>query len=144
MSVVDLGALARALDAADPTPLTGKVVRATGLLVEAALPRVPVGTACEIRARDGGLVLAEVVGFQAGTAQLMPLSDIQGIGEGCEVVPRESADRILVGEGLLGRVVDANLRPVDGGRLIRAVTEERVALLDVAAVLERIGAAGER
>ncbi|HYH38846.1 MAG TPA: chemotaxis protein CheW [Azospirillum sp.] len=38
----------------------------------------------------------------------------------------------------------ADLRPVDGGRLIRAVTEERVALLDVAAVLERIGAAGER
>lgn len=38
----------------------------------------------------------------------------------------------------------AALRPMAGGCLIRAVTEERVALLDVAAVLERIGAAGER
>jgi flagellum-specific ATP synthase len=113
--LLDLQALGRVLAEADPTPLTGKVVRATGLLVEAALPRIPVGTACEIRSRDGGLVLAEVVGFQAGTAQLMPLSDIQGIGEGCEVVPRAAADRIPVGKALLGRVVDASLRPVDGG-----------------------------
>jgi purine-binding chemotaxis protein CheW len=36
----------------------------------------------------------------------------------------------------------AALRPMEGGCLIRAVAEERVALLDVAAVLERIGAAG--
>lgn len=35
------------------------------------------------------------------------------------------------------------LRPAEG-HFIRAVTKERVALLDVAAILERIGAAGER
>lgn len=34
------------------------------------------------------------------------------------------------------------LRPSEGGQFIKAVTEERVALLDVAAILERIGAAG--
>jgi FliI/YscN family ATPase len=33
------------------------------------------------------------------------------------VVPRASADRIAVGDELLGRVVDASLRPVDGGPL---------------------------
>jgi len=91
------------------------VVRAAGLVLEAALPRVPVGTACEIRATDGALVMAEVVGFFGQTARLMPLSDIHGIGEGCTVVPRAAADRIAVGEGLLGRVVDAALRPMDGG-----------------------------
>jgi flagellum-specific ATP synthase len=115
MALVDLAALGLALAEADPTPLTGRVIRATGLLVEAALPRVPVGTTCEILARDGGVVLAEVVGFQGATARLMPLSDIQGIGEGCEVVPRAAADRLAVGDGLLGRVVDASLKPVDGG-----------------------------
>ncbi len=115
MSVVDLAAFRRALEGADSMPLTGTVIRATGLLVEAALPRVPVGTTCEIRAAGEGVVLAEVVGFQGGTARLMPLSDIHGIGEGCDVVPRAAADRIPVGEGLLGRVVDASLRPVDGG-----------------------------
>jgi len=55
---VDREALARALAEADPTPLTGTVVRATGLLVEASLPRVPVGTICEIRTVDGATVLA--------------------------------------------------------------------------------------
>jgi len=115
VSLVNLEALTRALAQADATPLTGTVVRATGLLVEALLPRVPVGTACEIRANDGSLVHAEVVGFQGGTARLMPLSDIQGVAEGCDVVPRAAADRVPVGDGLLGRVVDASLRPVDGG-----------------------------
>lgn len=115
MTLVDLERISRAMDEADPTPLTGTVVRATGLLVEALLPRVPVGTACEIRSNDGALVHAEVVGFQGGTARLMPLSEIQGVAEGCDVVPRAAADRIAVGESLLGRVVDASLRPVDGG-----------------------------
>jgi flagellum-specific ATP synthase len=115
MGLVDLDALARALAEAEPLPLTGTVVRATGLLVEAALPRVPVGTACEIRATDGSTVIAEVVGFSGQTARLMPLGDIHGIGEGCAVVPRAAADRVPVGDALLGRVVDATLRPVDGG-----------------------------
>ncbi len=115
MSLCDHAALKRVLDAADPTPLTGTVIRATGLIVEATLPRVPVGTACEIRTEEGQLVLAEVVGVAGGVARLMPLSEIQGIGEGCDVVPRAAADRVPVGDELLGRVLDASLRPVDGG-----------------------------
>ncbi len=115
MSLCDLEAVRRALTELDPTPLTGTVVRAAGLVVEAALPRVPVGTGCEIRARDGAVVLAEVVGFSGATARLMPLSDIHGVGEGCDVVPRASASRIPVGDALLGRVVDAALHPMDGG-----------------------------
>jgi flagellum-specific ATP synthase len=115
VTLLDLERISRALDEADPTPLIGTVVRATGLLVEALLPRVPVGTACEIRSGDGALVQAEVVGFQGGTARLMPLGEIQGVAEGCDVVPRASADRIAVGDALLGRVVDCSLRPVDGG-----------------------------
>jgi flagellum-specific ATP synthase len=117
MALWDVEALARTVAEADSLPLTGTVVRATGLLVEAALPRVPVGTGCEIRATDGSVVQAEVVGFAGRTAQLMPLGEIHGIGEGCAVVPRASADRIAVGDELLGRVVDASLRPVDGGPL---------------------------
>ena len=115
MTPISLEAIQRAIAEADPLPLTGTVVRAAGLVLEASLPRVPVGTACEIRATDGATVLAEVVGFFGQTARLMPLSDIHGIGEGCTVVPRAAADRIPVGDALLGRVVDAALKPVDGG-----------------------------
>jgi flagellum-specific ATP synthase len=115
MSLWDPQTVARALAEADPLPLTGTVMRAAGLVVEASLPRVAVGTACEIRAVDGSRVQAEVVGFFGQTARLMPLGDIRGVGEGCTVVPRASADRIPVGDELLGRVVDASLNPMDGG-----------------------------
>lgn len=115
MTPAALEAVRRAIADADPLPVTGTVVRAAGLLLEAALPRVPVGTGCEIRAADGTEVMAEVVGFTGGTARLMPLGEIHGVGEGCTVVPRASADRIPVGPALLGRIVDAALRPVDGG-----------------------------
>lgn len=113
--VCDLEAIGRAIATAEPMPITGTVVRATGLLVEAALPRVSVGTACEILTRDGVLVGAEVVGFQGGIARLMPLGDIRGIGEGCAVVPRVDAAGIPVGDALLGRVLDPAMRPLDGG-----------------------------
>jgi flagellum-specific ATP synthase len=113
----DLDALARAAGGADTLPLTGTVIRATGLVVEAALPAVAVGTGCEIRAGSGAIVHAEVVGFEGSTARLMPLGDIHGVSEGCVVVPRAAAGALPVGDGLLGRVVDASLRPLDGGAL---------------------------
>ena len=115
MSLVDVDRIRRVLERCDPLVLEGRVLRATGLLVEASLPRVGVGTACEIRVDRDRIVPAEVVGFQAGTALLMPFGELQGICEGCPVIPRASAAEIPVGEALLGRVVDAAMRPVDGG-----------------------------
>ncbi|HUK66217.1 MAG TPA: FliI/YscN family ATPase [Anaeromyxobacteraceae bacterium] len=114
MSLVRMDQIARAIAEADPLPLTGTVVRAAGLVLEASLPRVPVGTSCEILGTSGASVMAEVVGFFGQTARLMPLAEIHGIGEGCTVVPRTAADTIPVGDALLGRVVDAALQPVDG------------------------------
>ena len=95
-------------------PLQGRVLRATGLLVEATLPRVPLGTACEIKVSPGHNVTAEVVGFTGASALLMPFGEMQGICEGCPVVPRESASDVPVGEALLGRVVDSAMKPLDG------------------------------
>lgn len=114
MSLIDLERLAAVLKRAEPLPLQGRVLRATGLVVEAALPRVPVGTSCEITVADGRRVTAEVVGFSGANALLMPFGEMQGICEGCAVVPRDSAAEVPVGEALLGRVVDAGMRPIDG------------------------------
>ena len=131
MSLVDQAALRRVLEEADPTPLTGTVVRATGLIVEATLPRVPVGTACEIRAGAGATVLAEVVGFQGGVARLMPLGELQGIGEGCDVVPRASADRLAVGD---------DLAPISGSTLsARGVAEQSRWLLQALLLARKEG-----
>ena len=121
--------------AADAVPLEaqGLLVRVTGLVLEAAGIRVPVGSVCEVRMDGQPPVLAEVVGFSADCAYLMPTSDVQGLASGARVVPRPSPvvpmklgaashpwrrneDRTLhlpVGDGLLGRVVDSHGVPMD-------------------------------
>ncbi len=115
MSLLNLNAIKDALRTSEPLPLSGRVVRISGVLVEASLPGVAVGTFCEIATPDGAHVLAEVVGFTGATARLLPFSSLQGIGEGATVVPRSTASRVPVGDALLGRVVDATMRPIDGG-----------------------------
>jgi flagellum-specific ATP synthase len=130
---------------AQPLESVGTLVRVTGLVLEAAGVRVPVGSVCELRGGDGQPpVLAEVVGFNGDRAFLMPNGDLQGLTSGALVVPipapqvaprfgvenhpwRRSEDRGLhlpMGDGLLGRVVDAHGLPLDRlGPLQRVRTE---------------------
>jgi len=114
VSLLNLEKVKRALDNAEPLVMAGRVTRASGIIVEAALPNVAVGTSCEIVATGGRSVAAEVVGFSGSQALLMPFGDVKGIGEGCAVFPRASAGEVGAGEALLGRVVDAAMKPVDG------------------------------
>lgn len=107
--------LARALTEAEPLPISGKVTRVSGIIVEATLPAVAVGTTCEIRINASKSLHAEVVGFAKNRALLMPFGDVAGVGEGCQVSVRGVGADIPVGEALLGRVVDAAMRAVDGG-----------------------------
>jgi flagellum-specific ATP synthase len=109
-----LDTLKRRISSTEVMVVQGKVVRASGLIVEALLPGVALGTPCDIVTGDRR-VPAEVVGFTGSTALLMPLGEMHGIHEGCAVVPRQSDLTIPVGPGLLGRVVDAWMRPIDGG-----------------------------
>ena len=123
---IDLDRVRRSLGSIDPLVIQGRIVRASGLIIEASLPRVALGTACEIRAEGGRVVQAEVVGFNGPTALLMPLGEMEGICEGCAVVPRASAGELPVGDALLGRVVDARMAPIDGGPPV--VLKDRVRL----------------
>ncbi|MBL8934287.1 MAG: FliI/YscN family ATPase [Archangium sp.] len=115
MSGVDLDRVRRVLDGSRDVVVQGRIVRATGLLLEAAMPQVALGTSCEIRGQHGRTVHAEVVGFNGPTALLVPFGEMEGICEGCAVVPRSNAGEVPVGEALLGRVVDARMQPIDGG-----------------------------
>ena len=114
MSLLDTLRIARALEDIDSVVVSGRVTRVSGIIVEAALPQVAVGTSCEIQAIGGRMIPAEVVGFAGPHALLMPFGEVTGIGEGCTVLPRASAGEISVGEELLGRVVNAAMEPVDG------------------------------
>ena len=76
--------------AAVPHPLVseGMLVRVTGLVLEAAGVRAPVGSVCEVSAASGAPVNAEVVGFHRDRAYLMPTGDLHGLASGARVVPR--------------------------------------------------------
>ena len=76
--------------AALPQPLEteGSLVRVTGLVLEAAGVRVPVGSVCEVFSEGQPPVLAEVVGFNGDRAFLMPTGEVHGLASGARVVPR--------------------------------------------------------
>ncbi|MGY4878829.1 flagellar protein export ATPase FliI [Vreelandella aquamarina] len=105
---------------------SGRVVRATGMVIEVIGLKVAVGSACliELPGRDGRLgtsahhAEAEVVGFSGDKLYLMPLEEISGLMPGARVSPLgdsggQSARRFPMGERLLGRVLDGNGNPLD-------------------------------
>lgn len=106
----------QAIENADLVRRTGKVSQFLGLIVEADGPEAFWGERCEIRSRmQKDPTLAEVVGIKDGKVLLMPYSHLHGISLGSEVVATGRCAEIPVGEALLGRVIDAFGRPLDGG-----------------------------
>lgn len=106
--------------------ISGRVVKVTGLVMEAVGISLSVGSACLIQLPNGLKVEAEVVGFDGDRLFLMPQSDLDGVIPGAAVLPMQTSDSHLpqrrhadrskhlpVGDELLGRVLDANGRPLD-------------------------------
>jgi FliI/YscN family ATPase len=102
------------LDQIDPIPLAGRVVRTVGLLIESAGPRASVGEICEVSGGDGPPLPVQVVGFRDGTLLTVPLGDTTGVRPGDRIVARSGPVSVGVGDALLGRVIDAFGRPLDG------------------------------
>ncbi len=121
-----------------PVASEGMLLRITGLVLEAAGVRAPVGAVCDVYSDNDARqppVPAEVVGFNGDRAFLMPTGELHGLSSGARVVPRaapqvplrwgagvaahpwrRSEDRSLhlpMGAGLLGRVVDSQGHPLD-------------------------------
>jgi len=90
----------------------GRVLRVTGLTVEARVPGVALGELC--RVETPAPVLAEVAGFRDGRALLAPLGGLDGVRPGTAVTPLGGPLTVPVGPRLLGRVVDAYGAPIDG------------------------------
>ena len=97
-----------------PPPVEGVLTRMIGLTLEAAGCQAAVGDRCDVLASDGGSVEAEVVGFSGDRLYLMPTGDIHGLKPNARVVPRVGAEMAIVGERLLGRIVDGAGVPLDG------------------------------
>lgn len=114
MSVLDLSDLDGALRRARPYTVQGRVVRVVGLLIEATLPGATIGTTCEVEVEGAPPLLAEVVGFEDKRALLMAAGDLLGVREGARVSPVEAGGQVPAGDELLGRVLDASMRAIDG------------------------------
>jgi flagellum-specific ATP synthase len=120
-------------DLAQPLETEGMLARVTGLVLEASGIRAPVGSVCEVGMPGQPPMVAEVVGFSGDRCLLMPTGEVHGLAAGARVVPRpvkqpgpqlgqdmhlwrRAEDRGLhlpMGEGLLGRVIDAHGEPMD-------------------------------
>jgi len=92
----------------------GTLNRMVGMTLEAVGCEAAVGARCLVDTADGKQVEAEVVGFSADKLFLMPTGDVRGLKPGARVVPVSGTSAILVGDGLLGRVLDGAGRPLDG------------------------------
>jgi len=95
----------------------GKICDVVGTVVEAYLPGAQHGNVVSIAV--GGHspeVLAEVVGFRKDRALLLPYSSLAGISPGCTVSGVRTLDKILVGDHLLGQIIDPLMNSLTGGQ----------------------------
>jgi flagellum-specific ATP synthase len=115
----------------------GRVVRVTGNLIESEGPFGSIGEACEIRTATGLRFAGEIVGFRGRTILSMMTEDPAGIRLGDAVTALGCLPSVPVGTDMLGRVIDANGRPLDGMGGYRST---RMAKIDSAApkALERV------
>lgn len=113
--------LVRQLGEAPAFEQRGRVRGAVGTSIRVAGITARIGQSCALLDVTGETTLmAEVVGLSDGEALLTPLGELRGLSNETEVVVRVGEDRVPVGDSLLGRVVDARLRPLDGGPPISA------------------------
>lgn len=97
-----------------PTGLSGSVVRTVGTTAAVADFPAPVGAVVEIERQNGQLVRGEVVGFRDELTIVYPLADLTGVRRGSRVRLVRTLPWLRVGNELLGRVIDAQGKAIDG------------------------------
>ena len=95
-----------------PLPVSGEVVGVNGLTVWVEGLRSAIGDVVSLDL--GGRPLpAQVVGLSGGRLACMPLGQVTGIAPGVRATATRAPIRVPVGDGLLGRVIDALGTPID-------------------------------
>ena len=101
----------------------GRLVKASGLVLEAVGLKLPLGSNCFVERQLDGKIQAvecEVIGFNGKTLYLMPFESTDGILLDARVYTSQydlthfSHKVLPIGTGLLGRIVDAMGKPLDG------------------------------
>ncbi len=105
---------ARQVEKMAPAPVEGFLTRMVGLALEATGCEAAIGDTCDVIARNGARIEAEVVGFAGERLLLMPTGDPHGLGPSARVLPRQRAGMADVGPQLLGRIIDGSGQALDG------------------------------
>ena len=125
------GGLLSSLARAPLVEQRGRLVGAIGTTIRARGLRGRIGDTVEIVDRERGhTLMAEIVGLTDGELLLTPLGELRGLSPAAEVVLRPASGLVPIGPAMLGRVIDAHCRPLDGGG---AIVRDRVRALDARA-----------
>jgi flagellum-specific ATP synthase len=110
-------ALTADIEAIDEVEVFGRVKTVQGLLIEVVGPvrELRVGGRVEIEATGGGTLHSEIIGFRDGHALCLPFGPLSGVRLGCRAVFQSHDGAVYPSEAWLGRVIDANAEPIDGG-----------------------------
>ncbi|EGD59432.1 FliI/YscN family ATPase [Novosphingobium nitrogenifigens DSM 19370] len=92
----------------------GVVSACDGGLLEVSGLSLPIGAQCRI-AHGRGTLSAEAIGFRNGRTLMMLLGDPVLLRPGARVRPEGRPGMLPVGEAFLGRAVDGEGQPIDGG-----------------------------
>lgn len=96
----------------------GKVAKVVGLTVESIGPAAKLNDLCHIITQDKDQVInAEVVGFRDDRVLLMPYDQTVGVGLGSRVENTGVPLKVMVGDELLGKVLDGLGNPIDGSEI---------------------------
>lgn len=115
MIILDFSTIKAKVNQGELYRYMGKIEKIIGTTIESTGPVCNIGDVCRVFHKgENGYIKAEVVGFNQNKVLLMPYSDIEGIGPGSIVDNTGDKLRITVGDGLIGRIIDAIGNPIDG------------------------------
>lgn len=113
---MDYSAMQKTLKNADLYRYMGKITKIVGMTIEASGPSCNIGDVCRIykKGEEDDFIYAEVAGFNQNRVLLMPYSDIEGIGPGSIVDSTGGKLSVNCSPHLVGRIIDAIGKPLDG------------------------------
>jgi len=101
------------LESVQLAKVSGRLVRMTGLLLESLGCQRVTGQRCYVEQADGGLLDAQVVGFNREITYLMPFKKPMGLTSGSRVFPAKDEALLQIDESWLGRVLNGLGEPLD-------------------------------
>lgn len=104
----------------------GRVAAVAGASIEVEGLSAPVGSVCRVSGSDGKSFAAKAIGFRGGRCILAMLDEAGNLSSGDRVQWISDGVHVAVGPELLGRVLDALGRPIDGRSLPEGMGRTRV------------------